>query len=47
MGAQFINGNKNAIFEMANKLNLITAEVDDDELFQNANYHTGSCRFSE
>lgn len=47
MGAQFINGEKNEIFEIAKKLNLIMAEVSDDELFQNAKYHTGSCQLSE
>uniref|UniRef100_A0A1I7S5U7 Amino_oxidase domain-containing protein n=1 Tax=Bursaphelenchus xylophilus TaxID=6326 RepID=A0A1I7S5U7_BURXY len=42
-GAQFINGAENPIFEMARRLGVVTREMDDDELFRNADYRTGKC----
>ncbi|KAI6190411.1 Spermine oxidase [Aphelenchoides bicaudatus] len=43
-GAQFINGEQNPIFEIAARMGLLTGNIEDDSLFENANYQTGSCR---
>ncbi|KAI6238892.1 Spermine oxidase [Aphelenchoides fujianensis] len=43
-GAQFINGNANSIFRLAERLGVVDEEVDDDEFFRSADYRTGTCQ---
>ncbi|CAD5223207.1 unnamed protein product [Bursaphelenchus okinawaensis] len=42
-GAQFINGQENPIYNIAARLGVVDREMDDDELFRNADYRTGNC----
>ncbi|KAI6216534.1 Spermine oxidase [Aphelenchoides besseyi] len=47
-GAQFINGANNPIYKMAERLGVLTGEeIDDDNFFYSADYHTGDCRIEK
>ncbi|KAI6185920.1 Sodium/hydrogen exchanger [Aphelenchoides besseyi] len=47
-GAQFINGANNPIYKKAERLGVLTGEeIDDDNFFYSADYHTGDCRIEK
>uniref|UniRef100_A0A0N5BC16 Amine oxidase n=1 Tax=Strongyloides papillosus TaxID=174720 RepID=A0A0N5BC16_STREA len=46
-GAQFINGKKNPIYEIAKNLNIINGEEDDDDFIYTGEYKIGKCHLED
>uniref|UniRef100_A0A1I8AP15 Amino_oxidase domain-containing protein n=1 Tax=Steinernema glaseri TaxID=37863 RepID=A0A1I8AP15_9BILA len=46
-GAQWVNGRKNAIYQIAEKLGLVVGELADDQVFDDADILMGKCGISD